>query len=440
MDVALTRWDSLAHNTENSSRWRLQFEGATGAAASRRVPWHDTMYEIRGGAAHDVLKTFVSRGNDPVPPTASDEPIPAAEQLPLWDPSEQERSHGHWGNVAMQVVRTFSCDGTLSHILPGYLPPLFQNFAPHGEYSYAAAFFKALRQAKRYIYLADQFMWFDEAMIAVVEAAARDSIKYIFIVTNPGLHMKLPISLLDLNISIDTYQEILQHYQYKALFGALADKDPSGALKKKIHMFSLEGLNTDNIGNSLIYDHEKTLLIDDEYALVGSTGIERTAFTNDADLSVGVYSQEFVPQLRRKMFSEWLSLPAEHETLSTENSSFTEWLRQADLGTRRVRHYMPKRDLSYEATALAPMVYRFLEADGRCTGDGYDKMWLAALDAGTSRVEEYLSEMRNYWTKASLDRLSAVSARRARLTGATVAPVATVAAAAATGAAIASSR
>merc|ERR1712190_681067 len=104
-------------------------------------------------------------------------------------------------------------------------------------------------------------------------------------------------------------------------------------------------------------------------------------------------------------------------------------LRQADLGTRRVRHYIPKKDLSYEATPLAPMVYRFLEADGRCTGDGYDKMWPAALDAGTGRVEEYLSEMRTYWTKASLDRLSgALSARRARHTGAAVATVATVAA------------
>merc|ERR1712176_1051292 len=121
---------------------------------------------------------------------------------------KQDGFRGYPGNLSVQVVRTFSCSGTLPHVLPRQLPPLFQNFAPHGEYSYAAAFFKALRQAKRYIFLADQFMWFEEAMAAVVEAAARDSIKHVFILTNPGLQMKLPISLLDMNISINTYQEI----------------------------------------------------------------------------------------------------------------------------------------------------------------------------------------------------------------------------------------
>merc|ERR1719478_333858 len=126
MDVALTRWDTPAHNTDHSTRWGKQFEGATGAAASRRIPWHDTMYEVQGSAAEDILKTFVSRWNDPVPPTASDKPIPADEQLPLWLPSEQEGFRGYRGRFAVQVVRTYSCVGTLkktgaSRLLPGTL-------------------------------------------------------------------------------------------------------------------------------------------------------------------------------------------------------------------------------------------------------------------------------------------------------------------------------
>jgi phosphatidylserine/phosphatidylglycerophosphate/cardiolipin synthase-like enzyme len=363
------------------------------------------MYELQGSAAEDVLKTFVSRWNDPVPPTASDTLIPAAESLPLWLPSEQKGFHGYHGHgighVAMQVVRTFSCDATLkkgplSNLLPGALPPLFQNFAPHGEYSYAAAFFKALRQATDYIFLADQFMWFDEAMAAVVEAAARDTVKYVFILTNPGLHMQLPMKLLGHEVEIDTYQAILQHYQYNALFGALAKKDPSGMLRQKVRMFSLEGSHNDSLGNSLIYDHEKTLLIDDEYALVGSTGVERTAFTNDADLSVAMHSKDLVAGLRRKMFSEWLGFPSHHKVLSTVESSFSEWLRQADMGTKRVRHYMPKEELSFQAQSVAPVLYRFLEADGRCKGDGYSHMWPAVLDAGTDRVSEHLKEMREF--------------------------------------------
>lgn len=42
----------------------------------------------------------------------------------------------------------------------------YQSFAPRGEYSYAAAFKKMTSKAQKYLYLEDQFVFYEEALQA----------------------------------------------------------------------------------------------------------------------------------------------------------------------------------------------------------------------------------------------------------------------------------
>lgn len=384
MDVALKRWDTAAHLAAGDARYDKQFEGAadTGKGSASlssmlRQAWHDTMYKVQGGAAEDALQLFVQQYNDPVPTHPKGEAIPQGNQLELWLPSQQQGFAGYNGTLQMQVVRTLSCRGSQG-IGTGGLGALFQGFAPHGEYSYAAAFFKALRRARRFVFIADQFMWFDEAMAAVVETALRDTVEHVFIMTNAGLKLNL-----GLGASIDLEQTVMQSYQYRAVYGQLAKLDPSGKAAKKVRMFSAASKHPDWTGNAVVYDHEKTLLVDDEFALVGSAGVERAAFTNDNEVAIAVHSKEFVTDLRRRMFAEWLEVPTTHEALSTLETSVAEWLRKADLGTERLRNHMPENALTKAQEGRARQMYNFLEPDGRCSGRQHAQMWQNVLATGS---------------------------------------------------------
>jgi phosphatidylserine/phosphatidylglycerophosphate/cardiolipin synthase-like enzyme len=198
-----------------------------------------------------------------------------------------------------------------------------------------------------------------------------------------------------MKIDPSTYARAFQIWQHKAVTEALARRDSTGKLAQKVHMFNLikEGLKDDETSHQ-IYDHEKTLLIDDELALVGSAGVESAGFTNDAELSIAIESSGFVTELRRRMFAEYLLLKPEDPVLATPDSSHDEFLRQANMGTRRVRHFTPAGNLTVEERALAEAIYGFAEPDGRCTEGKMRLQWQAVLDAGTDRVKEDLHQMR----------------------------------------------
>mmetsp|Transcript_48390 Transcript_48390/g.121997 ORF Transcript_48390/g.121997 Transcript_48390/m.121997 type:complete len:575 (+) Transcript_48390:46-1770(+) len=377
MDVASVRWDTARHNI-NSSRWQKQPSDPV-----RHFAWHGTMYEIQGGAAEDIYQTFLDRWNDPVAPKGG-----ALVPLPRWQPVDERNFSGYTGSLPCQVVRTFSCQGARKL-------GIYQQFAPYGEFTYAALWFKALRAARKYIFVADQFMFYDEAMEAVAEAA--EHVDFVILVTDPQIaYITLPTGR---KVRSTIYSDALQYYQYGAVFGALETRDPTGKLAQKVHMFSLvkEGLEADHPANQ-IYDHEKTLIIDDEFALVGSTGVERVGFTNDAELSVGIESGEFVSGLRRKIFAEFLQISPRHPVLQCPYSAHKEWMRQADANIHRVRHYKPIQNISAAEHMVAKEIYEFIEPDGRCKDGAFKYQWQAARDAGTDRVQEDLDAMQGTMT------------------------------------------
>jgi len=374
MDIFASRWDTAEHDI-NSSRWKKQPQDPI-----FRHPWHGTMYEIEGTAAEDIYMTFLGRWNDPKAPKSG-----ALTPLGLWVPSQQANFAGYSGSLPVQVVRTFGCRGAREQ-------RIYQNFAPYGEYSYAALWFKALRRAQKYVFVADQFMFFAEAMEAVVAAA--EHVDFVIIFTNNQKHsLSLPLGI---HASPSVLADAFQYWQHRAVIDALEKRDPSGKLAQKVHMFNLykEGLKDDKVSNQ-IYDHEKTLLIDDELALVGSTGVEEVGFTNDAELSVAIESAEYVPGLRRQMFAEYLQLTPDDARLDTPQSTHQELLRQADDNTRRVRHFSPVKSRSIAEMALAEAIYAYAEPDGRCTGSALKHQWQAVRAAGTDRVQEELDAMRS---------------------------------------------
>ena len=127
-----------------------------------RPPWHDVQLEVRGPAIGDLAHTFLERWNDPTP-LDHHNPLRFAARLLTHEPRHPKPATDHpaapqAGTHAVQVLRTYPAKR------PGY------PFAPKGERSIARAYLKAIRRARKLVYLEDQYLWSEAAAHALADA------------------------------------------------------------------------------------------------------------------------------------------------------------------------------------------------------------------------------------------------------------------------------
>jgi len=341
MDVIGDRWDTPKHDDSTARESEPtdinHFHG-----------WFGDMFRLRGGAAHDVARHFWAQWNDPAPL-----PLPYREVYTLTPFPWVVPPTGSPGNLTVQTVRTLGCAGAASG--------LYQNFAPRGEYSFLAAFRKMVAKARRYIYIEDQFMFYDEAMEIV--AAALPHVEAVVLVTDNATAFSISIAGIDVTVASN-----MRYYRQHKAFAPLL-RDP--ALQHKVHIYQLarEGVPiTGDLAKTWLYTHAKNYIVDDTFMLVGSHGVERTGWTNDVEVSIGVSDgtsgpDSFVGQFRRDIFAEHLQLHKDDAVLSDPLSAISEFGRQAATGTARVRQYSP---LNKADSWAEDQVYLVYEPDGRC--------------------------------------------------------------------------
>ena len=107
---------------------------------------------------------------------------------------------------------------------------------------------------------------------------------------------------------------------------------------------------------------------------MGSHGLERTGFTNDIEVSISVTgsvtaedgaSESVVRNLRRRVWAEFLQLPAEDTRLDDPIAAIALMEEAAANGTSsRLRKYYP---LAGSNGYAEQAVYGLYEPDGRCT-------------------------------------------------------------------------
>jgi hypothetical protein len=84
------------------------------------------------------------------------------------------------------------------------------------------------------------------------------------------------------------------------------------------------------------------LILDDEFAIIGSGGGERSGMTNDVDMSLGIYDLKTVKGIRKQLWSEHLNLDGDDPCLDDPLDAIkTVWPRKA-ASCGRVRKYWPK--------------------------------------------------------------------------------------------------
>jgi phosphatidylserine/phosphatidylglycerophosphate/cardiolipin synthase-like enzyme len=283
-----------------------------------RAPWHDAALEIRGPAVGDVLETFVERWDDDDPldrrtpyrmmlqrrARMPRHPEPLPERFP--DPSPA-------GPHAVQILRTYV----------GKRPRY--DFAPYGEHSVARGYTKAFTQARRLIYVEDQYLWSELVARGLAEALERSrDLRLIVVVPRypdaAGLLSGPPNRL----------------GQLKAM------RMLHAAGPGRVGVFDLE-----NSGGTPIYVHAKVCIIDDVWMTIGSDNFNRRSWTSDSEITCAVLdgtldereprdpgglgdgARRLPRDLRLQLWGEHLGRPADDPALLDPAAGLELWLSTA---------------------------------------------------------------------------------------------------------------
>lgn len=278
---------------------------------------HDIQVEVRGPAVREIEDAIRERWEDPAPTTrlpwhvVSDlvhgSPRTAS---PLPAPSPDPPDAGH---CAVQLLRTY----------PRRRPA--HPFAPLGERSVARAYAKALRRARRLVYLEDQYLWSVD-VARIFAAALRRS---------PDLHL---IAVVPRRVD----QKVATRAAEMGQLEAMAMVRAAGGARVQI-------VDIENDESRPIYVHAKVCIVDDVWAVVGSNNLNNRSWTHDSELAAAIIDDErdarapddpgglgdgarrFARRLRLDLMREHLGLGEDDDLLDPDRAAATVRERAATL-------------------------------------------------------------------------------------------------------------
>jgi phosphatidylserine/phosphatidylglycerophosphate/cardiolipin synthase-like enzyme len=233
-----------------------------GHPARGRLGWHDVATRIRGPLVGDVARHFAARwrevADDGAELAAPGEPGPA-------------------GEVEAQLVRT--------------VPEKVYEFLPKGEFSIVEAYLRAVRSAKRLVYLENQFLWSPEVCAVLADK-----------LSNPpadGFRVVVLLPERANNGQDDTRGQL----------GVLAEADGRGGGGR----FVATTIRSRSGGRSeRLYVHAKVGIVDDRWLTVGSANVNAHSFFNDSEVNVVTCDEALARDTRVRLWAEHLERePAE---------------------------------------------------------------------------------------------------------------------------------
>jgi phosphatidylserine/phosphatidylglycerophosphate/cardiolipin synthase-like enzyme len=217
-----------------------------------RLGWHDASTCIRGPAAGDVAAHFAKRWRE-----VDGESL--EEELPPAGAGEQE----------LQVVRT--------------VPEKVYDFLPAGDFRILEVYMRALRSARKLIYLESQFLWSGN-VVALLQEKLR----------NPPADDFRVVVLLPAkpNNGADSTRGQL---------GVLAAADNGAGRFLATTICSRSG----ELPGPL-YVHAKVGIVDDAWLTVGSANLNDHSFFNDTEMNIITCDPALARETRRRLWAEHL--------------------------------------------------------------------------------------------------------------------------------------
>jgi phosphatidylserine/phosphatidylglycerophosphate/cardiolipin synthase-like enzyme len=341
-------------------------------------PWHDVQVEHRGPVVGALDTCFRERWNDPTSlvvkrPVAwlSDKARGATLEVAPLPP--QPPDPPECGPHVVQVLRTYP------QVRPAY------PFAPRGERSIARGYAKAIRRARRLIYLEDQYMWSTE-IARLFARALRD---------NPELHLVVVVPRYpDIDGALALPPNLVGRQQ------AIAVCRKAGG--ERVHVFDVE--NPEGVP---VYVHAKVCVVDDVWACAGSDNFNRRSWTHDSELSCAVLddtrdlreprdvagtgdgARVYARALRLRLMGEHLDLPAGDDgdlvdprdavqAIEGSAHALEAWHAGGRHGPRppgRLRPHKPERLHPFARMWALPVYRAVYDPDGRPRRDRVRRRW-----------------------------------------------------------------
>ena len=220
------------------------------------VGWHDAAVQIEGPAVTDVAEHFRMRWHE-----VTGETLPEPAAAPVTK-----------DGIELQVVRT--------------VPEKIYRAMPRGDFGILESYIRAFRDAQRFIYAENQFLWSPELAAVLTEKIAdppRDDFRVLLL---------LPVRP---NSGDDDTRGVL---------GELVEADANAGRLLACTIYARTAFLSEPV-----YVHAKVSVVDDEWLTVGSANLNEHSLFNDTEMNVVVCDPELVRSTRRRLWSEHLELP-----------------------------------------------------------------------------------------------------------------------------------
>ena len=217
------------------------------------IGWHDATSRLRGPILRDVAAHFALRWE-----------ATTGEALAV--PEEPARA----GDTTVQLVRTMPENA-------------YPDVLPRGEFSALEAYVRALRSARRLIYLENQFLWSPE-IVSILEDKLRhppdDDFRVVVLLPHKAN-----------NGQDDT----------RGMLGRLVAADDGGRRFLAATIYSRTG---ENVGP--LYVHAKIGIVDDEWLAIGSANLNEHSLFNDSEVDVITCDPALARDTRLRLWREHL--------------------------------------------------------------------------------------------------------------------------------------
>jgi phosphatidylserine/phosphatidylglycerophosphate/cardiolipin synthase-like enzyme len=219
--------------------------------------WHDVSSRVRGPAVADVAAHFDARWREVAGEHVEETPPPAPA-----------------GEVELQVVRT--------------VPEKIYDFLPQGDFRILEAYTRALRSARKLVYLESQFLW-SAQVVEILASKLREP---------PSDDFRVVVLLpAKPNNGADTTRGQL---------GVLAGADNGAARFLATTISARSGGLT-----GPLYVHAKIAIVDDAWLTVGSANLNEHSFFNDTEMNVVTCDPTVARETRLRLWAEHLERSVE---------------------------------------------------------------------------------------------------------------------------------
>ena len=258
IDLMLARWDTHAHDALEPDR--------------TQGPWHDIHCRVRGRAAWDVYRNYRQRwnaalehpelvgtdpGRAPLPPISS----------PLVGDHIEDDPEVTWqdGDCTVQINRTLAPHLA---VYQGFLDPQL------GDLSIRNAFRRAIAEARRFLYIEDQYFWNREIAQLIHDALFERRIDFVILLLPQRLD-EAPIA----DLVLYAQRRRALNLVLRGATEVTATTDPAHDMRSRVVI-----MNIQNDADDPVYVHCKVIVADDVWMSISSSNLSRRSMTYDSEI------------------------------------------------------------------------------------------------------------------------------------------------------------